>query len=77
MSNKRKISLDKFITSLEEMIDARDDMWEEEKYSNYRRMEDIKVKRYEPARENVRYYLEKIIDQISIENDLISAKIKV
>ena len=29
-------SIDKFIESLEEMIDARDDMWQEEKFCNYK-----------------------------------------
>ena len=44
-------SIDKFIDSLEEMIDARDDMWDEEKYSNYREMWKIKNERYLPAKE--------------------------
>jgi len=69
MSRLHQKTLDKFIDALEEMIDARDDMWEEEKYSNYRQMNRIKEERYVPARESFRNSLEKIIEQISSKND--------
>jgi len=65
MSQLETLDIDHFISSLEEMIDARDDMWEEEKYSNYRQMNKIRDERYTPAKDNVRMYLKKIIEQIS------------
>jgi len=74
MSRLHQKTLDKFIDALEEMIDARDDMWEEEKYSNYRQMNRIKEERYVPARESFRNSLEEIIEQISSKNDLTSKK---
>jgi hypothetical protein len=66
MSKLHQKTLDKFIDALEEMIDAKDDMWEEEKYSNYRQMNSIKENRYIPAREIVRESLEKIIEEFII-----------
>ena len=50
-------NIDKFIDAIEEMIDARDDMWEEEKYSNYREMWKIKNERYLPAKEALKQSL--------------------
>jgi hypothetical protein len=61
-------NLDSFIEALEEMIDARDDMWEEEKYSNVNRMMKIKSERYIPAKEKLKDFLEKIIEQTSLKN---------
>jgi len=52
---KQKIeAIDEFILALEEMIDSRDDMWEEEKYSNVKQMHEIEINRYIPAREKLR-----------------------
>ena len=36
---------------MERMIDAQDDMWEEEKYSNYRERIKIKQEQFLPAKE--------------------------
>lgn len=47
-------AIDEFILALEEMIDARDDMWEEEKYSNVKQLYEIEITRYIPAREKLR-----------------------
>jgi hypothetical protein len=47
-------AIDEFILALEEMIDARDDMWEEEKYSNVKQLYEIEINRYIPAREKLR-----------------------
>jgi len=59
---KRQIEhIDEFLEALEEMIDARDDMWEEEKYSNHRQVEDIKEKRYLPAKKRVKNSLERVV----------------
>jgi hypothetical protein len=61
MSQPEKTDIDKLIDALEEMIDARDDMWQEEKFCNYRHLEDIRQKRYYPAKEDIRFYLKKVI----------------
>lgn len=47
-------SIDHFMDALERMIDAQDDMWEEEKYSNHKQMWKIKEERYVPAREDAK-----------------------
>jgi hypothetical protein len=62
---KRQIEhIDEFLEALEEMIDARDDMWEEEKYSNYRQVIDIKEKRYLPAKKKVKNSLERVVSEL-------------
>ena len=55
------IEIDEFITALEEMMDARDDMWYEEEYHNHREFLKIKEERYNPAKKKVRDYLEKLL----------------
>lgn len=62
-------SIDKFIDSLEEMIDARDDMWEEEKYSNYREMWKIKKERYLPAKEALKEALHDFVVEVMEEEE--------
>ena len=62
-------SIDKFIESLEEMIDARDDMWQEEKFCNYKQAEKIRVARYEPARARLKEALTDHIVEIVEEED--------
>lgn len=57
-------NIDKFIEALEELIDARDDMWEEEKYSNVNAMWKIKEQRYIPAKENLREALYDFIAEV-------------
>lgn len=57
-------SIDKFITSLEEMIDARDDMWQEEKYHNHNQMWKITEERYLPARKQLREALYDFIAEV-------------
>lgn len=57
-------NIDKFIESLEEMIDARDDMWQEEKYCNYKQMVDIGEKRYQPARKLLKEALHDFIVEV-------------
>ena len=57
---------DRFMDALERMIDAQDDMWEEEKYSNYRQRDDIKESRYTPAKEDARVaFKEAVREEIS------------
>lgn len=65
---QRLESIDKFIESLEEMIDARDDMWEEEKYSNWRQVLKIKQDRYSPARERMKSALHDFILEVMDED---------
>ena len=62
-------TIDKFIDSLEEMIDARDDMWEEEKYSNYREMWKIKNERYLPAKAALKETLYEFIAEVIEETE--------
>lgn len=57
----KKDDIDYFIEALEEMIDARDDMWQEEKYCNYKHMIKIGEDRYIPAREKLRFFLSEIV----------------
>ena len=57
-------SIDDLLDSLERMIDAQDDMWEEEKYSNYREVMSIKESRYIPAKQATRDGLRKVITEI-------------
>lgn len=47
-------TIDRLIEALEDMIDARDDMWEEEKHCNYKTMQKIKEERYDPAKAQIR-----------------------
>ena len=62
-------NIDKFISALEEMIDARDDMWQEEKYHNHRQMWDIKNKRYLPAKEQLKEALYNFVTEVISEEE--------
>jgi hypothetical protein len=55
--------LEDLINSLEKMIDAQDDAWEEEKYSNYREMRKIRDEVLEPAKTSFKQYLDEYIDR--------------
>ena len=68
-----KDEIDYFIEALEEMIDARDDMWQEEKFCNYKQMIKIDVERYSPAREKLRFFLNEIVKLKSTEPPNFSA----
>ena len=57
----QKDDIDYFIEALEEMIDARDDMWQEEKFCNYKLMTKIAEERYEPAKDKLRFFLSEIV----------------
>jgi hypothetical protein len=54
---------DKFIESLEEVIDCQDDMWEEEKYENIHARRKIYEERFLPAREKLKDALDDYIDE--------------
>jgi len=63
MSEQQKIDVDDFVRALEEMMDARDDMWQEERYHNHKQMWEIEAKRYRPARDTVVGFLKVLIDK--------------
>jgi len=51
------------------MIDARDDMWQEEKYCNYKQMLKIGEERYLPARVQLKESLHDFITEIIEEEE--------
>lgn len=51
------------IDSLEKMIDAQDDKWQEEKYANYREANKIHDERLVPAKEEFKTHLDDYIDR--------------
>lgn len=59
----RKIDL--LIESIEEMIDSGDDIWQEEKFCNYRQAIKIREDRYEPAKNKLKFFLTEIITEIA------------
>lgn len=61
----QKDDIDRFIEALEEMIDARDDMWEEERHCNYRAHNRIEEERYLPAKEKLRFFLVEIVKSLA------------
>lgn len=61
MSQPQKTDIDNFMEALEDMMDSRDDMWEEQKYSNINKFLYIKENRYDPAKKRVREILDRII----------------
>lgn len=60
--------IDDFLEALDEMMDARDDMWEEEKYCNYGEVLSIKEKKYKPAREKARQYLHSLVADLILRD---------
>jgi hypothetical protein len=56
--------LEKMLASMERMIDAQDDMWEEEKYANYRERLKIKEEVFLPAKEEFKDYLIAVIKSV-------------
>jgi hypothetical protein len=56
--------LEKMLAFMERMIDAQDDMWEEEKYSNYRERNKIKEEVFLPAKEEFKDYLIAVIKSV-------------
>jgi len=60
--------IDRLIESMEEMIDARDDMWDEEQHHNYRAEMKIREERYEPAKIKLKFFLTEIVKTIVDRN---------
>jgi hypothetical protein len=56
--------LEKMLLAMERMIDAQDDMWEEEKYSNYKHREQIKREVFLPAKEEFKSLLIDVIKSV-------------
>ena len=56
--------LEKMLLAMERMIDAQDDMWEEEKYSNYRHQRAIREEEFLPAKEEFKSLLIDVIKSI-------------
>jgi len=52
-----------FLQALEDFVDARDDMWQEEKYSNVNLMNKILTERVEPAKEKMREHFNKAVQE--------------
>ena len=63
-NEKIDFEIDILFDNIEKMIDAQDDMWEEEKYSNYREVIKIKEERYIPAKKEARIAFEKSVKEI-------------
>jgi len=63
-------AIDQLFDHLETMFDAADDMWEEEKYANYRERLKIKEERYEPAKQAARDAFSKAVC------DLVQAEVR-
>ena len=56
--------LEKMLLAMERMIDAQDDMWEEEKYSNYRERNKIKEEVFLPAKEEFKQLFIETVNSI-------------
>lgn len=59
--NGKEDMIERLVRALEEMIDAQDDMWEEEKNCNYRWQAKIKQERYLPARNELKSLLSDLL----------------
>ena len=60
--------IDSLIQSLEDMIDASKDMWEEKKHSNHKEMQKIKDDRYEPAKNQIKRLFTVSVEEIIKRN---------
>ena len=63
MVRKSTEIVEDLINALEKMIDAQDDMWQEEKYANYREQIKIHDERLIPAKEEFKTHLDEYIDR--------------
>ena len=55
--NGNEDMIERLVCALEKMIDAQDDMWEEENNCNYRWHDKIRQERYLPARNELKSLL--------------------
>ena len=56
--------LEKMLLAMARMIDAQDDMWEEEKYSNYRERNKIKEEVFLPAKTEFKQLFIEVIQSV-------------
>ena len=56
--------LEQMLLAMERMIDAQDDMWEEEKYSNYRYRDKIKQEVFLPAKEEFKQLFIEVVESV-------------
>ena len=63
MVRKSTEIVEDLIDALEKMIDAQDDMWQEEKHCNYREQNKIREERLIPAKAEFKDMLDEYIDR--------------
>lgn len=63
MVRKSSEIVEDLIDALEKMIDAQDDMWQEEKHCNYREQNKIREERLIPAKAEFKDMLDEYIDR--------------
>jgi len=63
MVRKSTEIVEDLIDALEKMIDAQDDMWQEEKHCNYREQNKIREERLVPAKAEFKDMLDEYIDR--------------
>lgn len=56
-------NIDELLKSLEDMIEAKDEMWHEDQYANYREVLKIREDRYNPAKKKARQAIEAVIKE--------------
>jgi len=56
--------LEKMLASMERMIDAQDDMWEEKKYANYRERLKIKEEVFLPAKDEFKQLFIEVVKSV-------------
>jgi len=56
--------LEKLVEVMERMTDAQDDMWEEEKYSNYRERRKIREEVFLPAKQEFKELFIEVVKSI-------------
>ena len=68
--------LEAMLVAMEKMIDAQDDMWEEEKYSNYRERNKIKEEIFIPAKEEFKTLFIEVVESIRKNKWVICSQVK-
>lgn len=63
MVKKSSQILEDLIDALEKMIDAQDDMWQEEQHCNYKEREQIREEKLIPAKDEFKKHLDDYIDR--------------
>ena len=66
----QKAAIDKFVASIEKMIDARDDMWEAEQRHDYRKKYELEEEHYLPAKSELEEALYDFIVEVMEEEEV-------